>query len=121
MSRFRSLSVVLCLVLAGCVTATNPADYGPNPDNYESIVKDWLHAHRPNVETMRDLTMTKPVQDRVWVGNLYGGFMYGYKTCVTYDIKNNYGQYTGPKNYSFLLKDGAVAHAGPYELINDGC
>lgn len=123
MLRFRSLSlpIVLGFTLAACSAAPNPPDYGPFPDNYQDIVTNWLHAHRPNVESMRGLTTTKPVDDRVWVGNMYGGFTYGWKTCVTYDIKNAYGEYTGPKSFTFLLKNGELAHAGPYDVIDDGC
>ena len=123
MPRFRIFTAALGIAsaLAACSAAPNPPDYGVYPENYQEIVTNWLHAHRPNVDSMRGLTMTKPVQDRVWVGNMYGGFAYGYKTCVTYDIKNAYGEYTGPKDFTFLLKNGELAHAGVYDVVNDGC
>lgn len=107
--------------LAGCTAVPNPPDYGQAPDNYQDIVMNWLKAHRNNAAGLRDISMTPPVQEKMWVGNMYGGYVYGYKTCVSYDAPTNFGAYTGLKHYTYILKDGAVAHAGPYDLINEGC
>lgn len=126
MTHFRSLSILpgvalVALILAGCTTPENPPDFGPMPDNYQSIVTTWLQGHIQNARTIRDLSMTPPVQDHVFVGEMYGGMLFGYKVCVNYDVQDAYGHYIGPKTYRFILKDGAVAHSGIYDLVNPGC
>jgi hypothetical protein len=120
MTRFRFLWIAF--VLAGCYPGPeNPPDYGPYPDGYESIVTTWIQGHVFNAPTVKDVSMTKPVQDQLWVGKLYGGFAYGYKTCLSYDVQDRDGRYKGIAQYTVLLKDGAVAHAGVYDLVNEGC
>jgi hypothetical protein len=126
MTHFRSLSILTCaalfaLSLAGCTAPQNPADFGPMPDNYQAIVTTWLQGHIQNAQTIHDLSMTPPVQDHVFVGEMYGGMLFGYKVCVNYDVQDAYGHYIGAKTYRFILKDGAVAHAGIYDLVNPGC
>jgi hypothetical protein len=122
MTRARILTAGLFLMLAGCYPAPeNPPDYGPFPDAYEGIVKTWLAGHVYNAPTIKDVTVTKPEQGKIWVGNLYGGFAYGWKTCVSYDVRDRDGRYKGAQPYTALIKDGAVAHAGVYDLVNAGC
>ena len=122
MTRARFLLTGFFLMLAGCYPAPeNPPDYGAYPENYEQVVKTWLAGHVYNAPTIKDVTLTKPAQGKVWVGNLYGGFAYGWKTCATYDVQDRDGRYKGPKPYTVLLKNGAVAHAGVYDLVNEGC
>ena len=126
MTHFRSLPALLraalfALALSACTAPENPPDFGPVPDNYQSIVTSWLQAHIQNARTIRNLSMTAPEQDHIFVGEMYGGMVYGYKVCVAYDVQDGYGHYIGPKTYRFILKDGAVAHAGIYDLVNPGC
>ena len=126
MTDFRFLSSLsgaafVALALAACAARENPPDFGPVPDNYQAIVTTWLQGHVQNAQTIRNLSMTAPVQDHIFVGELYGGMVFGYKVCVNYDVQNAYGQYAGPKTYRFILKNGAVAHAGTYDLVNPGC
>lgn len=121
MTRFRILSIVFFLALAGCYPAEKVADYGPFPHDYETIVADWLKGHVYNGPTIRFLTMTKPDHDQVWVGKLYGGVAYGWSTCVAYDVRDRDGKYVGVKRYTILLRDGEVAYAGIWPLVSDGC
>ena len=126
MTHFRPSSILAgavfaALSLAGCTTPQNPPDFGPVPDNYQAIVTTWLQGHIQNARTIRDLSMTPSAEDHVFVGDMYGGMLYGYKVCVIYDVQDAYGHYIGPKTYRFILRDGAVAHAGIYDLVNPGC
>jgi hypothetical protein len=121
MTPLRNLSVVVLLALAGCYPTENAANYGPFPNDYEAVVTAWLKGHVYNGPTIKDLTITKPHQGQVWVGKLYGGAAYGWKTCVFYDVQNRDGKYTGIKNYTVMLRDGAVAYAGIWPLVSDGC
>ena len=122
MTPLRRLSVaILLLALAGCYPAENVADYGPYPGNYENVITEWLKGHVYNGPTIKDLTMTEPHQGQVWVGRLYGGVAYGWKSCVAYDVQDRDGKYTGIKYYSVMLRDGAVAYAGIWPLVSEGC
>lgn len=122
MARARLLPLLFCLGLAGCYPAgENAADYGPFPHDYEQIVETWLHGHVYNGPTIRHLRMTKPSRGSVWVGKLYGGAAYGWKTCVAYDVQDRDGKYKGIKRYTMLLRDDAVAYAGVWPLVDEGC
>ena len=117
----RKLSAAIFLVLAGCLPTENVANYGPFPHDYETIVTEWLKGHVLNGPTIKDVTMTQPHRGQVWVGRLYGGAAYGWKTCVWYDVQDRDGKYTGLKQYTVLLRDDAVAYAGVWPLVNEGC
>lgn len=121
MARFGLLPAVFCLALAGCYPAENVANYGPFPHDYETIVTNWLKGHVYNGPTIRFLQMTQPGRGQVWVGKLYGGVAYGWKTCVAYDVQDRDGKYVGIKRYTILLRDNDVAYAGVWPLVNEGC
>ena len=72
--------------------------------------------------SIQDLSISRPVPERRWVGLVNGSWLDAYVSCVRYNAKNSFGGYVGLKEYSFVLKDGAVARgplAGAY--VGEGC
>jgi len=110
------LSVVggLSIALASCASVASESngagthDAGPYPSNYEEIVKRYLHDTLKDPQSIQELTMSKPVEKKVFMGALGGGTVPAWATCVSYNAKNSYGGYTGIKSYTYYLRNGAI-------------
>ena len=105
----------LALFCASCATGgNNSPDYGTYPNNYEQLVKDYLDRNLKDPDSLTRLKIDSPVAGRYWAGLLYGGnYIYGYRSCVSYNAKNSYGGYTGVKTYVYWLKNGRVDRTFP--------
>ncbi len=111
------------VLLSACATQPQePPNPGPFPENYEQIVKAWLQDTLKDPYSLRELEITEPQTARVWVGLLNGGYLDGYRTCVSYNAKNGFGAYVGLKRYTVVLKDGAIASTPVGgQTIAEGC
>lgn len=108
--------VALAALLSGCA-ASSPspqqrasAEYGPEPVNYQEIIRDFMGRQLKDPESARYEFSSAPV--KAW----YGGMgKYGWGVCAHINAKNSYGGYTGARKSYFLIRDGFVsesAHSG---------
>ena len=102
--------------------AANSSDPGPYPSDYEDIVKSFLHSSLKDPYSIRDLSITPPVQKTAFMGLLGGGSVAAYSTCVTYNAKNGFGAYTGISSNTYYIRNGAILVNGLGVLVlHPGC
>ena len=103
------LEILLILsVFIGCASAPTAediksADYGPHPDNYEQIIKDYFSTKLFDPYTAK-YTFTNPRKGY----NRLGGLKYGWYVCGTVNAKNRFGGYVGAKPFYVLIHYGIV-------------
>lgn len=103
--------LALFAMLAACAGPPSPeqvasADYGPYPDNYEQIVRNYHRTYLKDPSTAQYRGFSTPM--KVWWGNRMSGAKFGYRVCVTYNARNSYGGYVGFKTDAALINNGRV-------------
>ena len=122
-----SLVSIAIILLAGCVTTPqeDPVEkeaervwirslqeaqdgYGPRPDNYQEIIKEYMYKSLKDPESARYSEFSPLANDLKIVDAKRRLAVLGYSTCVEINAKNSYGGYTGAKRHWFLIRDGQV-------------
>jgi hypothetical protein len=114
----------LAVALASCASVANePANSaGPYPNNYEEIIKKYLHDTLKDPYSIQKLKISKPVEKTVFAGALAEGTIPAYASCVSYNAKNSYGGYIGVQSYTYYLRNDAVfINALGIAMVKDGC
>lgn len=102
---------ILLMFIIGCgFRPLNPQELindnpGKYPDNYEQIVKDYLHEFLSDPYSIRDLNITQPYKS--WY-NVLGRATACYKGRVSFNAKNRMGGYVGKKVYLYIIRYGRV-------------
>lgn len=114
---FASLALAL---LVGCAAPPSrevlaAADYGPYPENYESIVRGFVAGQLKDPESAQYQFLNKPAKGYYGIGEV----KYGYVVCARINAKNGFGGYAGPKVSYFMIRDGllidvSIGSAGDY-------
>lgn len=114
------LASLALALLAGCAAppsreALAAADYGPYPENYESIVRSYVAGQLKDPESAQFQFLNMPAKGFYGVG----GAKYGYVVCARINAKNGFGGYAGPKVSYFMIRDGrlidvSIGSAGDY-------
>lgn len=117
----------ILVVISGCV-ATQPttssskpssksiaaqvdianADFGPYPNDYEALIKQWAATGLKDPESARYGRISKPRKE--WMVESLKPF-YGYSVCVDINAKNAYGGYTGAQKFWFMFRDGKIVRS----------
>lgn len=111
-----SLSEVAAIaaILAGCAGVSAPseaelskADYGPYPQNYETVIKDHLRVTLRDPYSVMDLRVAPPT--KCWFRrSQFELTHYGWCSVVSYNAKNAYGAYVGIRTTEYLIYQGEV-------------
>jgi len=118
MKRIAMLLAALCagsaVLLGGCKTPPTPTqeemrafDYGPRPDNYEQLIRDYLK------ERLTDPT-NAVVEFRAGPKELYQqqtslrDLQWGWGVCVWINDKNTRGTYDGFYPMAFFIRNGKI-------------
>lgn len=95
-----------------CCAATAPPpevlsalDYGPYPEDHETIVRNYLQGTLKDPESARLRLASRP--DTRWQ-TLFGKLHYGWRVCYFVNAKNSYGGYTGEHLYYFIVRSRQV-------------
>nr|WP_136251290.1 hypothetical protein [Ningiella ruwaisensis] len=103
--------LVMAFGLFACSTLPSPkqeeaADYGPYPNDYETIAKNYLKTELRDPATIQFGEVSKP--EKKWIGDKFTGVKYGYLVCVQVNSKNLLGKMTGFRSDAVLIRDGVV-------------
>lgn len=117
------LGVVLAAVLGGCKAPPTQAelaavDYGPRPDNYQEIIRDYLKIRlRDPVAAVIEFK-TAPTQ-MYQQDTLLRPLRYGWAACVWVNDKNREGAYDGFFPMVFYIRNGkpVTVNGGPGDNI----
>lgn len=98
------------LILSGCAKAPTreefyKADFGPKPDNYEQLVKDYYFTKLFDPYSAQ-YTFAQP--HKGWLR--FGGGTYGWYVCGTVNSKNRFGAYVGARPFYFMIRDGETRY-----------
>lgn len=99
--------------LTGCATAPTPQEqmdayYGPEPESFESIIKDYMRLRLKDPSSAVYEFSGRP--SKMWAGGgLAGKREFGWGICTSINAKNSFGGYTGAKKYFFIIRDDMVA------------
>jgi len=89
------------MIVSGCMVKPDQDQIGPYPDNYKSIVKDYIEKAYFDPYSLRRVSLSKPLQ-----GHLF--FQQGWLVCLEANAKNRMGGYTGFKANALLINRGTV-------------
>lgn len=109
-----AIAVALSIFVGGCASVASGGyasdDPGPFPDNYQALIGQYFMASLKDPMGMQISRVPPPTPGSVWVGIQRGGNVQGWKTCVTYNAKNNFGAYVGFQSVTFYFKGGGFMH-----------
>lgn len=110
--------VLASLLLSACVNLPSPtqekeADYGPFPQNYQDIAKEYLMSELRDPSTIEIGAISSP--SKRWIGDKFTGIKYGFVVCVEVNSKNLLGKMSGFRTDAVLIRDNVVI-----DYINDG-
>jgi len=105
------LSITTLVSLTACTSHPTfqevmSADYGPFPENYESLVKDFYSQALKDPSSVVYQKITEP--ETRYFGNKMGERDFGWLVCARRNAKNSFGAYTGFSNDGFLIKNGRI-------------
>lgn len=116
--RLICLALAASIILSGCADPPRPATpaprpnsysfqvptgmAGPAPVNYKAIVAAWARTSFVDPYSMRDVTITRPVEVTAEPG------MFGWLVCLGANAKNRMGGYTGLKYHALLMRSESV-------------
>jgi len=101
-------------LLPGCGTPTweekDAVDYGPRPDNYEQIIRDYLRPKLvdPDSAIIEFRVGPKPLYQQKTV---FRPLQYGWGVCVFVNDKNRSGAFDGFRPIVFYINRGKVIAA----------
>ena len=105
------LSVASCSAFAQSspqpsATVANPAKYGAFPNDYMTIVKDWLATQLldPGSAVVEFISQPKPAELPTRDGKQASGYLVEFKV----NSRNRFGAYTGFQKHGALIRDGKV-------------
>jgi len=118
-----SAAFALCaaaLLITGCSTAPptkeqrESVDYGPRPDNYEQIVRDYLRNRLTDPTTALVEFKAGPTQ-LYQRDTVVRDLQFGWAVCVLTNDKNARGAYDGYRTGVYFIRNGKVvaANGGP--------
>jgi hypothetical protein len=94
--------------LSACVGAGD--DPGPFPDDYQEIIKSYLHDNLKDPYSVQDLSISSPNNASTWTGLAYSGELTAWRSCVIYNAKNSFGGYIGIQQHTFWIRNGEVVY-----------
>jgi len=109
------LSFIFFISVSGCVSAPSrqqlaEADYGTYPENWQSIVQEYMSRRLKDPASATYAFRAMP--SKMWAGGgLSGPIQFGWGFCTAINAKNSFGGYTGERNYFFLIKNSSVLSA----------
>lgn len=106
MSINRIALICAALSLAGCagfgqVSTSGLESVGPYPDNWESLVRDYIKTRFVDPYTIKDAMAAPPYRNRK-------AFYDTWTVCLRMNAKNRMGGYTGLQYYSLGIKKGSI-------------
>lgn len=102
--------IIVCLVLTACATGPTSeeiasADYGPKPENPQSVAEEWIKERLIDPESARfDHLPLRQGYSRL----MGAGTEFGWVQCGTVNAKNRMGGYTGRQQYFVTIRNGVV-------------
>ena len=90
-------------------TAADPAVYGAYPENYKSVVLNWL-ADKLADFASADIVFGDPPKPAELPGK-DGKKLTGYLVDFKVNSRNQFGAYTGMQKHGALIRDGKVIKA----------
>jgi len=114
--RFRAATWVALALLAGCQSPLPTReelavlDYGPRPEDYEKIVRDYLRTRlvEPDFALIEFKAGPKPLYQKETV---LRARQYGWAVCVMINDKDRRGAYEGFYPMVLYIRDGKVVAA----------
>lgn len=113
----------LGFLFAGCATAPtqeqiNSAYYGDYPNDYETVVKNFMEVRLKDPASATYKFDAIPTKG--WAGGgLSGPVEYGWRICAYINAKNSFGGYVGAKRHFFLIRDSRVVKSEDLELFTE--
>jgi len=113
-----TIALITILFVSACVNLPSPtqekeADYGPFPDNYQDIAKDYLMSELRDPSSIEIKQISEPIKQ--WIGDKFTGIKYGYLVCVEVNSKNLLGNLSGLRSDALLMRDDVVI-----DYVKDG-
>ena len=113
-----TITILTTLLLSACVALPGPnqekeADYGPFPENYQKIAKDYLMAELRDPSSIEIGDISAPTKR--WIGDEFTGINYGYLVCVNVNSKDFFGKLTGFRSDAVLIREEVVV-----DYVKDG-
>lgn len=106
--------LIIPALLSACASAPSgselaAADYGPQPSDYQAIIKDYMSRHLRDPGSAEYEFGTAPAKS--W--HAFGGAprQYGWAVCAHINSKNGYGGFVGARKSYFLIQNGSIAQA----------
>jgi hypothetical protein len=108
------------IILAGCDTSPpskelrESVNYGPRPDNYQEIIRDYLR-NRLTDPTAALIDFKAGPTQMYQKDAVFRSVQFGWAVCTMVNDKNTYGAYTGFYPAVYFIRDGKVvaANGGP--------
>nr|DAO57697.1 MAG TPA: protein of unknown function (DUF4969) [Caudoviricetes sp.] len=104
--------VLMCCVMLGCAKPPSSEemaswDYGPYPENYEQIVKNYMAQSLFDPYSAQFIFDGSPSQR--YLAKPFGGeTLYGWGGTVSVNAKNRFGAYVGYHTFAYIIKYGSV-------------
>lgn len=113
----KCFALVAGALLAGCASkppAELPAP-GPEPTaaQAEKIARDYLARVLKDPDSLKQFALVRGPYRKDYQITRWSPWNSGYIVCFTYNAKNSYGGYVGPKLAAIAIKG---AESGPYLL-----
>tara|TARA_B100001287_G_C22685690_1_gene533429 strand:- start:4284 stop:5039 length:756 start_codon:yes stop_codon:yes gene_type:complete len=87
-------------------TVLSEESYGTYPDDYKSILKDYLMKKLPYPEDARVEFVNKPGRLSI---NQLGNTYTGYRVCLSINARNKKNVFTGYKTHLFIIENSDVS------------
>jgi len=100
--------ILVALVFSGCggkrltIEELRNSDFGPYPDNYEEIIKNYFHFKLFDPYSAQ-YTFGEPIKRYVRSGEIFG-----WGVCGTVNAKNRLGGYTGAEQFWVIISHGEI-------------
>ena len=112
--------VAMALLIAGCDTSppskqlVASVDYGPKPDNYQQIIRDYLR-NRLTDPTAAIIDFKAGPTQMYQKDAAFRDLQFGWAVCTMVNDKNAQGAYTGFDPAVYFIRNGKVvaANGGP--------
>ena len=97
----------------GCVAPSKEkwasADCGLPPLDTAALVRNWMRDTLVDPQSVQDLEISEPERGALQRGLVHGGgYVFGWRSWVTFNAKNRMGGYVGRTTHVFLFRNGAI-------------